>query len=152
MANFKILEKVVNDYTVDGFILEDAAGNTQPVNIETVTKLARAGKVDGAEAVLDSDSGNYILHLDKKLVDIPTNRNAVGRKLSLTARILDSNGSCVGYKAKDLDGKDYKLSINKAWDLASNGVIDGVSGYILNGYKVLLSTEDHLLENLPKLS
>lgn len=152
LPNFKIIEKVISDYIIDGFVLEDTNGKKQPVNIETATKLARAGRIDGAEAILDSDTGDYILHLDRKLTDIPTNRNVVGRTLYFTARILDENGNCIGYKAKDQEGKDYKLSINKAWKLALNNSIQGVEAIILNGYKVMLSTDGHLLENLPKLS
>ena len=152
LANFKITEKVISEYEIVGFVLEDANGKRQPVNLETATKLARAGRIEGAEAILDSDTGDYILHLDRKLVDIPTNRNAVDRELYLTARILDSDGNCIGYKAKDHDGMDYKLSINKAWRLALNKVIQGVDASILNGYKVMLSTDGHLLSDLPKLS
>lgn len=152
MNSFKIIEKVVSAYMVDGFILQDENGKTQSVNMETAIKLARAGRIDGAEALLDSDTGEYIIHIHKKLNDIPTNRNTVGRILSLTARIIDSDGNCIGYKAKDHDGKDYKLSINKAWALAINKAIQGVSGVISNGSKVIISNDDHKLENLPKLS
>ena len=152
LANFKIVEKVINGFELDGFILEDENGKRQPVNMETATKLARAGRIDGAEAILDSDTGNYILHISQKLTDIITNRNAVDRTLYLTARILDSDGNCIGYKAKDHDGKDYKLSINKAWKLAVNKSIHGVDAMVLNGYKVMISREEDMLGKLPKLS
>lgn len=152
LANFKIEEKVINGFELDGFILEDVTGKRQPVNMETAIKLARAGRIEGAEALLDSDTGTYILHISEKLNNIITNRNVADRKLYLIARILDSDGNCIGYKAKDHDGKDYKLSINKAWKLAVNNSIQGVDAMVLNGYKVIVSREEDMLGKLPKLS
>lgn len=152
LSIFKITEKVINGFKLDGFILEDDTGKRQPVSIDTVTKLARAGKILDAEAILDSDTGEYILHIEQKLGDIGTVRNVAGRELYLTARILDENDNCIGYKAKDHDGKDYKLSINKAWRLAINNSIHGVKAEIVNGYKIIISTERFRLEKLPKLS
>ena len=152
LSVFKITEKVINGFKLDGFILQDDTGKRQPVSIDTATKLARAGKILGAEALLDSDTGGYILHIEQKLGSIETNRNVAGRELCLTARILDENGNCIGYKAKDHDGKDYKLSINKAWKLAVNNSIHGVKAEIVNGYKIIISTEGFRLEKLPKLS
>lgn len=152
LARFTIVEKVINGYSIEGFILEDEDGKRQPVNVETATKLARAEKIDGAEAILDSDTGSYILHISKKLNDIQTNRNISDRVMTLTARILDADGRCIGYKAKDHTGKDYKLSINKAWKLAVNDSIHGIKAVVLNGYKVMISEDGSSLNNLPKLS
>lgn len=154
-GKYRIVSKVIKDIDIEGFILEDSDGKQQAVGMGDAVKLARAGRIDGAEAVLRTDTYAFSLLTDVDLSKMPTVRNVNNKELSLTYRIVDDTNRCLGYKAYDMNGKVYKLSINKAWSLAINHSIKDVTAIIIKQndkyYRILRGTNDFKLSKLPRV-
>jgi len=113
-----------------------------------IVKLARGGKLSNAQSLFNYIHGNYIIAFDDGLINMETMERSGGVHLVLTARIMQDD-NCIGYKALDDKNKTYKLSIEKVWELAERGSINDISAKINGDKKVLLSTGDIKLKDLP---
>lgn len=150
-AKYKIIAKVISGIEITDFIITDGT-ETKAFKLDVVTKLARSGKIENARARLNTVTEQYTLILDDKLEDIPLVESK--KTLKLIGRIIKDD-KCIGYKAVDDIGKSYKLSIEKVWSLSNKGLtdgyIEGVQAKIINNKKVLLSTDECKIYNLPKI-
>lgn len=151
ISKYTIVEKEFTGLEISGFVIQNEEGKRKLLNKQDTIKLARSDKLSNARALLDTTSGEYILKTDDSLLDIDNTDKGKALKIVLLARLMDNN-RCIGYKAKDNKGKLYKLSIEKVWQLAEQGSIEGVQGKISGTSKLILSTEEFNINTLPRLS
>ena len=150
-TKYKIISKVYSGIELIGFNLMCSDGSSKTVKPDDDIKLARVGKLRGCEAILDTSTGSYVLYIDEGYDSIETSIKE-DKVMQLSCRLMDvDTNKCIGYKAIDKTGKTYRLSINKTWELASNGLIKGIKAKVYNKHKVLLSSDEIDLDKLPKL-
>ncbi len=149
MGDYKIDKKVVNGIEVDGFVLKNKNGTNQLISLDDAIKLARSGKIENAHAVLNTETAKYEISIDGGLSKLETIRNANDTHIELTCRIIDSNGNCIGYKAHGGNGNYYQLSIERAWELASNNKIKNVKAMVQKNIKIMIGTNGFAFSMLP---
>lgn len=148
---YTIINKCYDGLNIISMTIKTEQGETKLVKYEDIIKLARAEKISNAKAILDTGQNRYILCLDGSIKDIETIYKNNSMHLEILCRLIDNKGKCIGYKVRDNKGKLYKLSIQKTWELAVNNTIEGVKGRIISNHKVIISNDEQLLKNLPKL-
>ena len=144
---YKIVGKEYSGIEISSFVIENESGQIKSISLNDIVKLIRGDKILNAKCILDTDTGNYVVSINDgldKLKEMPKNNTS----LTVTARLFD-NDKCVGYKVCDKNGKNYKLSILKVWELASQGCINNIKAKIINNNKVLISTDDLDISTLP---
>jgi hypothetical protein len=149
---YSITAKCYDKVDIHGFIVSDKDGNKRVVKKQDAVKLARAGKFENAKTIIDTSVGEYIISIDGRYEGLDTTFKNSSLKLELICRLIDSNGKCIGYKARDNTGKTYNLSIGKTWELACNNNVVGVRAVINNNVKAIVSTEALKLDSLPKMN
>lgn len=149
MKDYVIDKKVVNGIEVEGFILKNKSGTNQTVSLVDTIKLARSGKIENAHVILNTETAQYELVVDGGLSKLETIRNANDTHIELTCRILNSENKCIGYKAHGGNGNYYQLSIDRAWELASNNKIKNVKALAQNNIKILLGINGFTFNSLP---
>jgi len=149
--NNRVVSRVVNLISTDGFIVETEGGKSQPIDKANTIKLAKSGKLSNVEVVL-GENGEDLLLIDEGMSQLPSIRNTLGEKLTLAYRIVDADGKCIGYKVSNGKGQLKKLSIKKVWELAVNDHIDNVKAYISNNKLVISSINNFRLSDLPRIS
>lgn len=147
-AKYEIVDIHLDGLVISKFTLLELGSNKRATaSYNDVITLARNNKIKNASAFLDITSGSYLLNVDGGVNNLPVHKTV---DLTLTSRII-SNNKCIGYKAKDISGRTFTISIEKIWELASIGCVKGVTAQINNGRKVLLSNDSVLLKELPIL-
>jgi len=148
-AKYRIIKKQLNGIEIQRFILESIDdGKQAAVSLEDTVKLARVGKLLGVTPLLDLTTGEYIINFNGTLKNIQEHNSI---RLRLLCRLVDITGKCIGYKAQDNSNKTYKISINKAWELAIHNSVINVVGKVINNKKVLLGINDFSLSQLPTM-
>lgn len=148
---YEVINKCFDGVSIVAYTVRNNEGNTKLVPVLDVVKLARSGKLSNATYILDILSGEYLLKLESDLDSLDTIYKNNKIQLTLSCRILDSNGVCIGYKAIDNNKKRYTLSAKKTWELAFNKSVVGVKACMINNCKTLISTDDFDLSALPKI-
>lgn len=149
-AKYAIINKDVNNLQITGFTIENEEKKHKLVNKSDVIRLIRSGKIKNARAVLNTYNAEYEIVIEDGLKSLPDNTKNISN-MTLLGRLIDTNNKCVGYKAQDSNGKIYKLSIQKVWELSTAGLVDGCTGKIIKDTKIIESDAEHRLEELPKL-
>ena len=147
---YTIIQKQFNGLKIESVVIENDEGKKKLISIDDAVKLARKGAIKNAKALLDTDSGEYILAIENGLTSIENLDKSKNLLLSLKARLI-VDSKCVGYKAEDTKGKTYTLSIEKVWQLAEQGSIKGIQAKIINNKKALVSTNELQLKDLPRI-
>lgn len=151
MNKYKILNKEFKGINIIGYTILNEEGKTKLVKLQDMIKLARVDKLEDTHAVFDASDASFVLHYIPGIVTLENSDRSNGVNLKLTARIISEN-KCIGYKAIDNNtNKNYKLSIEKVWELAEQGSIIGVKGTYINNKKTLISDSDNKLIDLPKI-
>ena len=133
---YKIVTKEIKGISLIGFTIENADGNKKNISLQDAIKL----DVLNSEYMIDIENGIDILPYSDRTKSI---------KLSLLGRLIGTEGKCIGYKAQDDKGKVYKLSISKVWDLAEQGSIVGIKARVSSKGRVVESTDECNLSELP---
>lgn len=147
-TKYKVVGKEFHGIEIASMLIENEEGKRKKISMSDVVKLARGGKLSNAQSLFNYIHGNYIISFDDSLLNMETMERSGGVHLVLTARIMQDD-KCIGYKALDDKNKTYKLSIEKVWELAERGSINDISAKINGDKKVLLSTGDIKLKDLP---
>lgn len=148
-GKYTIIEKEIKGIEISSLVIENSESNRKNVSLVDTIKLARGDKITNAKAIFDTSKGRYILAVDNGFKSLGNTDRTKGLKFSILGRMINSENKCVGYKVQDAKGKIYKLSISKIWDLAEQGSINGIKAKIISGKKILLSTDDCQLHNIP---
>jgi hypothetical protein len=146
---YKVVEKEIKGIDVIGLTIENSEGSKKNINLSDAIKLSRGDTFSNAHSVFDSVNSEYRISIDGGLDNLATTDRTKGTKLRLVSRIINSENVCVGYKAQDTKGKVYKLSISKIWELAEQGSVIGIEAKVSKKGKVLLSTDECKLDELP---
>ena len=149
---YKISNKYIKGVNIEGYTICNKQGNSKFVKTHDVITLALHNRIENAEVILNTESGEYLLDIEKGLSSIDTVNKLNNIMLSLQCRILDENNNCIGYKAKDQTGKGYRLTIQNTWELALGHAIIDVEAVIINGNKCLRSLNNFSLSELPKIN
>lgn len=149
-GKYTIINKDINNLVITGYTIQNEEGKTKVVKTADIVRLIRSGKIKNARVLLDTDSAEYIVDVDGGLINLPNNAKNKN-KMTLLCRLIDGDKKCIGYKAQDINGKTYKLSINKIWELSTQGLIENYTGKIIGDVRAIISLTDQKLENLPKL-
>jgi len=147
-AKYKVVGKEFSGIDISSMIIENDDGKRKRIPKADIVKLARGGKLSNAHSIFNYIDGSYVISFDNGLMNIESIDRSSGIHLSLVARIIQSN-RCIGYRALDDKNKTYKLSIEKVWELAERGSINGIKAQINAGKKILISTGDIRLKDLP---
>lgn len=147
-SSYEIIDRCFDGIYTVGFTVKDTSGNKKMITVSDTIKLARRGALVNAKYVMDILSGEYLLKVDG---DIDKQFKNSRIQLTLTCRLLDKKGTCVGYKATDSNGKRYNLSIKKTWELAFNHNVKGIKAILIGNNKAIKSINDFKLELLPKI-
>lgn len=145
---YKVIGKEFNGIEINTFLIENIDGKQKKIPKSDLVKLARCGKLANTHSIFDYIHEDYIITFDDGLVNLDNMDRSAGIHLVLTARILQ-NDKCIGYKANDSKNKSYKLSIEKIWELAERGSVEGIAAKFNGNKKVLLSIGDIKLKDLP---
>lgn len=148
--SYKIVKKQFTGIDISDLVIENKEGKHKLISKQDAIKLARGNKIENAKAILDTDSGEYLIDIENGLSSLETISKGNSLTLELKARLIVDN-KCVGYKAEDIKGKTYTLSIEKVWELAEQGSVKGIQAKIINNKKSLISTDEVKLDNLPKI-
>ena len=108
------------------------------MSVQDTISMARLGDIDNVEAVLNTETGEYILYFKYGESSIPIESRS--NVLTPIARVFE-NGNCIGYKVIDKNGKQYKLSTNKVWQMAIDKQIYGIKAKLINGKRAIISGE-----------
>lgn len=149
---YKIKNKYIKGVNIEGFTISNDEGNEKFIKSEDMIKIALSGKIENASVVLNTENSEYILEVHNGLDSIETITKLNDIMLTLQCRILDKEGVCIGYKAKDESGKSYNLTVNKTWELALGQAIYGIEALSINGIKVLKSKDGFNLKDIPKIT
>ena len=147
-TKYKVVGKEFNGIEIGSMLIENEEGKRKKIPMADVVKLARGGKLSNAQSLFNYINGDYVIYFDDTLLNMETMDRSAGIHLALTARIMQDD-NCIGYKALDDKSKTYKLSIEKVWELAERGSINGITAKINGDKKVLVSTGDVKLKDLP---
>lgn len=146
---YKVVAKEVKGVEISGVTIENKDGNRKNVSISDAIKLARSEKLVNASAVFDVVNGKYLISVENGINNLENSDRTKGLKLTLLGRMIGTDGNCIGYKAQDGKGKVYRLSISKIWDLAEQGSVVGIKAKLSNKGRVLESTDECNLQELP---
>lgn len=149
LNQYRIVAKEVKGISVVGFTIENDEGNRRNISLQDAIKLARGNKISNATAKFDVLNSEYMIDIDGGLESLDYADRTKGIKLSLLGRLIGVEGKCIGYKAQDDKGKLYKLSIAKVWDLAEQGSIIGINVKVSSKGRILESTSECNLSELP---
>ena len=143
---YRVVDKYVNNLVINKYTIENIEeGNMLTITKEDLIKLTLSNKVADANVVVDTVNNSYILILNN---DIPIHDN---NRFYIVCRIINNN-KCIGYKVKDNDNKNYRISIAKAWELACNNSINNLEAKIIANKKVLRLKDGSSLSELPKMT
>lgn len=146
---YTVVEKDMNGIEIVGYTIESPTGNRKTLRTDDIIKLARGNKLSNANALLDTSCGKYILSFDNSLESMKRHIRSDNLEISILGRIINNN-KCIGYKAVDNNGKKYNLTISRTWALVEQGVVKGLIAKINGTNKVLIGTDECVLEDLPK--
>lgn len=146
---YSIVAKEVRGVSVTGFTIENSEGTRKNISLQDTIKLARGNKISNAKVIFNILNSEYMIDIDGGIDNIPNYDRTKGLKLSLLGRLIGIEGKCIGYRAQDGKGKVYKLSISKVWDLAEQGSIVGIKAKLNSKGRVLESTSECKLSELP---
>lgn len=147
-TNLEIIDKCFDGIYVIGFTVKGESNTSKLVSVSDAIKLAKNNKITNAKCILDILNGDYMIKVTDTIDSSFKNSHI---QLTLQCRLLDSSGTCIGYKAIDNNGKRYNLSIKKTWELAFNHNVLGVKATIIGGKKTLKSMDDFKLKDIPKI-
>lgn len=150
-STYIIINKVVDLLDIIGYTIKDQDNKLKFVNSLDVIRLARDSKIRNARAVMDIDTGQYILKVENGLENLNTVCKDTDSKLKITGRLMSDSGDCNGYTATDCDSNVLNLSINEAWELAVNNKIEDVEGIIYNGKKIIRGINNFTFANISKI-
>lgn len=146
---YRIVAKEIKGISLIGFTIENTEGNKKAISLQDAIKLARSNKISNATAKFDVLNSEYMIDIENGTDTLPYSDRTKSIKLSLLGRLIGTDGKCIGYKAQDDKGKAYKLSISKVWDLAEQGSILGIRARVSSKGRVLESTDECRLSELP---
>ena len=138
MAKYKIVSKTLNGINVASYTVKSTDDETKRLSVQDTISMARLGDIDNVEAVLNTETGEYILYFKYGESSIPIESRS--NVLTPIARVFE-NGNCIGYKVIDKNGKQYKLSTNKVWQMAIDKQIYGIKAKLINGKRAIISGE-----------
>lgn len=132
---FRIVGKYIQGLSITGYMVENIETSKKKLlKTADVIKLAEANKIyDANVEEFDGKKYLYIKQDINTIEDIENSKN----NMEIIYRILDKSNMCIGYMCKDNNGKSYKISRNKAWELAYNNSIKNVKAIVCKGIKAL---------------
>lgn len=144
---FDIIACNINGVVIQGFTVKDTdTHETKSITVEDAYKLIDKQLIKNAKAVeVDYTKVLCIDNYDELL-----NQKSSG-SMTVTARIKNKDGKCVGYKVKGLNGKNYTLSPNKVWELTAQGKVTNMKCEIYNGTKIIRG-KDIEIADLPVIT
>ena len=150
MDKWRIIKKELKDLSISAIIVTN---NTEEkrITMEEAIMMARNDKIENATAILNTASSKYVLSVEGGLKNIET---VYGKEnhLEIICRLLNSDNKCIGYKVKDSEGKVYKLSLAKVWELALKDNIVGIRAVLNNNRRCIISKDDYKLSDIPVLT
>lgn len=146
-TKYKIVGKQFTGMKVTHLVIENEEGKHKSLEYENIIKLVKADKISNAHLEIDTTSGEYMLITDDKVSELKEIKKS-NMEIELISRIVDSDDKCIGYKAHDNNGKQFKLSIDKIWELATEGNVNGVIGCFDGTNKIIKGEQ---LNKLPKI-
>lgn len=131
-----------------GYQISDENNNKKQIKLQYTYELIEKGKVGGCRILRYKDK-KFIKLDEGKLSDL---EEVGGRKgaLKAVARIESSTG-LQGYVLEDSKKRQFKLTVNKVWDIALNGDIENIGAKVINNKKCLIGVGSRLV-NLPKIT
>lgn len=150
-AKYTVINKCFDNINIVALTILNSDGNTKLIKLSDAIKLARGDKLSNAHCILDTSTGEYMICINNGINNLESICKNNSLRLTLMCRIMSSN-KCIGYKARDTNGKTYNLSIHKTWDLAINHNVNDVEAKVINGKKVLISKNNFELAKLPKMT
>lgn len=150
MEQYKITKRIMIGVEQIGFTILDNKNKERQLKEEDIIEMCKRNLISNASIILDSETCRYevIVHDDIELM-IKKNKSI---ETTVVTRIIDDNNNCVGYIAKDKNGNTHKLNKNTLWKLAYNGSVKNIKAEINNKNKLIFSTGDVKLSNLPVLN
>lgn len=132
---FRIVGKYIQGLSITGYMVENVETSKKKLlKTDDVIKLTEANKVcDASVEKFDGKKYLYIKQDISTIEDIENSKN----NMEIIYRILNKSKVCIGYMCKDNNGKSYKLSRNKAWELAYKNSIKNAKAIVCNGVKAL---------------
>lgn len=140
-----------------GYAVKDENGETLNFSREHVIKLSKQGLFSNVK-VSPYNGKDYIVGVGVRLSQLPffdakTNKlideqgGESGSTMKVIGRIV-ADGETTGYVVQDKDGKQYKLSKKKAWELSMHHLISNTKIQLSNGVKVITG-DGFSLSSLP---
>jgi hypothetical protein len=147
-GGFEVVGKVFDKLEIVHLIVRNSNGEESEITMDRAIKAAGNHQLNNARLIKNIADGTYVLDVRggySGLKTYPPKSNY--GLIELKARLIN-NGKCIGYKAMQQSGKSVMISLEKTWNLAYEGCIDGVKAEFLNNVKVL---KGDIIDELPKL-
>ena len=136
IMKYKIVKPIIDSTDIIGYEVIDDTGNIKRFKLEDLYKLIEAGIVE-CTILNDSENDKHILY-DK--VDVSDSIT-----YHVESRIVRDN-KLAGYICTKSDGASCKLSPNKVWELAAEGLVDNVSAIVVNNQITLVGKGISILD------
>lgn len=121
-------------------------------------RMIKDGEIENAELALDIEEMKHEISINGGIRSLRRVEEKADNKYDVTYRILSTENlkdgerqkyGLIGYVIKGEDGKQYRIDKNKLYELAVNGCLNNVEARAIYGVKVLVSTKEIKLADLP---
>lgn len=150
MSSFGLIGKVFTNGDIVGFFIVDENDRQSLISKEKTLQLAESGYIANWTVVKDADGERHLYSDDVDISNIPTMTKDSIEKVTVTKRVM-KDGQTFGYVCIDETGASKNCTVNKLWELAKAGKVDGVTAYQKDGSRVLYS-KDHIFDSLPVIN
>ena len=133
---YKVTKIVFNGATIIGYGLADEEKDeSKTVTVAEIKEMIHNNVIGNASLIQD------VVCIDD-MNSIESVFNAGSDKVfTVESKIVNSQNTCVGYEVKNKIGKIFKISLQKAWELALRGSLYGFKAVRSNGVKMIVGIE-----------
>lgn len=123
---YEVLGKFMRNYKMSALRIKGDDGSITKVSIDEFKDLVSLGKIK--DFTLEEYNGKEYLHsVQYNISKLPVLEDE--RTMEVVDRIV-KDGNITGYKVRNTTGNDLRISKNKAWELARDGLLSNMEiGY-----------------------
>lgn len=154
---YEVVGRYNRNYEVVGFCVKDEQENMHQHSKEHIIKLAKQGCISNMK-VESLNGKDYLIGVGQRISELPildarTNKpignqnDDASETLKAIGKIIE-DGELKGLVVQSNDGKTYRISKKKAWELAISHLLSNIKAQISNGVKVITG-DGYTISELP---
>ena len=134
---YNIIEKCISDKGITHLIIQaDGEDKVIKISFDTACKMAKEGSIRDYTYV-EMRKFKWLKGINgQSLVNVPIRPNNKQIHLRIKEPVKHMNNSILGYVLLDENGNEVKVSKTKMWELAKEGLIEGVTAKVDKDQKI----------------